>query len=131
MIGGGSIFVMDIDERQNVWQLKEMITEENHVPVSPKDLKLYVAKNDENWLDSSDPNFKRLEEGAVPAEITDMMARNGEMDDTYPMLHTAFGFPDDEDSEDDDIHILVDISEQAKKELRLHRTLDESVRCSQ
>jgi hypothetical protein len=121
VIGDGSVFVVDIDERKKVAHLKEMITEKNRYPFASKDLKLYVAKKGGNWLKTSDPNVKQLEEGDVPAQIKDVMKENGEMDASYRIRNTAFGFPDEEDAEDGDIHILVDIPEYVKKGLRLLR----------
>jgi hypothetical protein len=77
VIGDGSVFVVDIDERNKVAHLKEMITEKNRYPFASKDLKLYVAKKDGNWLKTSDPSVKQLEQGDVPDPIKVVMEENG------------------------------------------------------
>ncbi|DAZ93900.1 TPA: hypothetical protein N0F65_005828 [Lagenidium giganteum] len=110
VIGDESVFGVDIEDRKKVWQLKEMIKEKNLYSFAAKDLKLYVAKKGDNWLKSSDPT-----------QIKDIMKQNGEMDGSYRMLNTAFGFPDEDDAEDGDIHVLVDIPEYIKKSLRILR----------
>ncbi|CAK4079583.1 unnamed protein product, partial [Aphanomyces euteiches] len=62
-----------------------------------------------------------LKKGYFPADIKDMIKQNGEMDANYSMLNEAFGFPDVGDADEEDVHVLVDMPEYAKKDLLFFR----------
>ncbi|KAH9090905.1 hypothetical protein Ae201684P_006530 [Aphanomyces euteiches] len=105
-IGFEGFFVVEIDDWKDVSQLKEMIKDIILYSFPAEHLKLYVAKKGDRWLQSNDPN---------------MIKQNGEMDANYSMLNEAFGFPDVGDADEEDVHVLVDMPEYAKKDLLFFR----------
>jgi hypothetical protein len=108
VIGDGSVFVVDIDERKKVGHLKKMIKEENGYSLPAKDLILYLAKKGGNWLTTGDPDVTMLENGEVPEGISAVMKkRENKMDPRYRIGNAAFNFPDEDDAGEDEIHVLV------------------------
>ncbi|CAK4624852.1 unnamed protein product [Aphanomyces euteiches] len=120
-IGFEGFFVVEIDDWKDVSQLKEMIKDIILYSFPAEHLKLYVAKKGDRWLQSNDPSIKQLEKGYFPADIKDVIKQNGEMDANYSMLNEAFGFPDVGDADEEDVHVLVDMPEYAKKDLLFFR----------
>lgn len=72
-IGDGSVFGMKIDEKQQVWELKEMIKGEKMYNIPADRLTLYLAKKADpkgtNWLTTDDPQVQQLENNQIPEGI--------------------------------------------------------------
>ncbi|KAG2981931.1 hypothetical protein PC119_g20915 [Phytophthora cactorum] len=77
-------------------------------------LTLYVAKKGDNWLKTDDPDVTMLENGEVPKGINDIVKKKeNKMDPSYRVRNKAFGFPDQDEDEDGEIHVLVELPEAA------------------
>ncbi|OQS04262.1 Crinkler (CRN) family protein [Thraustotheca clavata] len=113
VIGDGSVFGVDIGERKKVGHLKDMIKEKTPsiIKCDADQLTLYIAKKEGNWLKTEDSGVLKLKEGVVTTAISDMM--KNEMDPSYRVCNTAFGFPDEDATEDGEIHVLVELPEAA------------------
>lgn len=105
VIGDGSTFVVDIDDRKKVAHLKDMIREKMLIT---HQLTLYVAKKDGKWITTNDPDVRMLKNGKGPIGINGIMKEENKMDPNFRISNPAFNFPDDDFAGEDEIHILVD-----------------------
>ncbi|TMW60659.1 hypothetical protein Poli38472_000701 [Pythium oligandrum] len=115
IVGDGRIYGVDIHPQKRVRHLLGMIKEENKetIKCDAKDLTLYLAKKD-NWLKTSDPDVKKLQQGDVPNGIVEIMKKaENEMTPAYRIGNTAFNFPDEDTAQEDEIHVLVVVPGQS------------------
>ncbi|GLE03037.1 hypothetical protein PINS_up011916 [Pythium insidiosum] len=127
VIGDGSVFGVNIDDHERVWQLKDMIKEKEMYKCDADQLTLYVAKKGGNWLKADDSDVLQLKEGVVTTVISDMM--KNAMDPSYRVRNTAFGFPDEDAAEDGEIHVLVELPKvHAKRQLVLPQDMPSNKR---
>ncbi|KAE9016850.1 hypothetical protein PR001_g14543 [Phytophthora rubi] len=123
VVGDGSVFGVDIDELKKVWHLKDMIKERKMYNFPADQLTLYIAKRSGDWLSSADPDVQRLEDGETPHGITALMNDASKMNPKCRIRNVAFGFPDEADAGEDEIHILVDVPKYIKTGPHCDRTL--------
>ncbi|KAK1941118.1 hypothetical protein P3T76_007846 [Phytophthora citrophthora] len=71
-------------------------------------LTLYVAKKNGNWLKKSELSVQRWKNAEAPPEITALMDDSSKVNPFFYIGNSAFSFPDVEDAEKDELHVLID-----------------------
>ncbi|POM79041.1 Crinkler (CRN) family protein [Phytophthora palmivora] len=105
VVGDGSVFVVEIEDRKKVGILKKMVKEEKMYNLPVDQFTLYVVKKGDNWLKTNDPDVTMLENGEVPKGVSDIMKKKeNKMDPRYRIGNITFNFLDDYDAGEDEIH---------------------------
>ncbi|KAE9111496.1 hypothetical protein PF007_g11470 [Phytophthora fragariae] len=75
-----------------------------------------MSSRNGDWLSSADPDDQRLKDGETPhgINVTALMNDASKMNPTFRIRNAAFGFPDEADAGEDEIHILVDVPQYVK-----------------
>ncbi|KAJ0394812.1 hypothetical protein P43SY_008597 [Pythium insidiosum] len=120
----GSVFTVEIDERQRVWHLQEKIKEKKPslVTCDADRLTLFLAKDAAGeWLKTHEAAM--LQSGQVSERIQKVTTtRECRMRPMQRIANAAFELPDDDDAGEDDIHVLVQLPPE-DEQLRTGRKL--------
>ena len=113
VVADGSFVGVEIGANKNVALLKDMIKQKKMYPFPADQMRLYVAKKEGSWLRPSDDDIKKLEQGDVPSGLRALMVDENKMHPSACIGKAAFGFPDENDAPDEDIHVLVQVPSEA------------------
>ncbi|KAL0592229.1 hypothetical protein ABG067_000336 [Albugo candida] len=118
LIGDGGVVGIEIDEHKLVAILKNEIARniQNSITCDAKDLKLYLAKVNGNWLREAEQIARHLKKGGRSQEIDALLSEDNEMLSSYQLRDSAYGFPlSDMEKRSGDIHVLVQLPLRTSK----------------
>lgn len=104
-----SAFPVDMDPRQLVGALKNAIKNLNENAFKADDLKLFLAKTGDAWLESSTEGVKKLEKGENTAAIEALTHEDEELHGESGLQSVLPGMPE---PPTDQIHVLVVVRTQ-------------------
>nr|QUJ09345.1 crinkler 20 [Plasmopara viticola] len=121
VVGVGSVFSVNIKLSETVDDLKKKIKAEKPgmIYFDADLLKLYLARNSDSWLNSRDEDIKALKKGEIPDRITSFMREELLMNETRNLSNDAY-FSKTFERAEDDIHVLVELPEDASLTGLLH-----------